>query len=79
MSELFRTRRNLEMNGRFEDMNWYIITTGINLLDAQLEELSSEGISAGEKKSVTAMRRKLKDFNNYAKEVMKMSSDKRTI
>ncbi len=60
-------------------MNWYIITTGINLLDAQLEELSSEGISAGEKKSVTAMRRKLKDFNNYAKEVMKMSSDKRTI
>lgn len=58
-------------------MTWYAITTAIKVLDSCLEELSSDGISAGEKKSVTAMRRKLNDFNNYAKEVMKMSSDKR--
>ena len=55
---------------------WNIVLNMCEAFDGDLEELASSGISAGEKKAVKAMRRKLKDFERYAKTVVEMSKEK---
>ena len=59
-----------------ENKWWNIVLNTCEAFDGDLEGLSSSGISAGEKKAVKAMRRKLKDFQLYAKTVVEMSKEK---
>ena len=55
---------------------WNIVLNTCEAFDGDLEGLASSGITAGEKKAVKAMRRKLKDFECYAKTVVEMSKEK---
>ena len=61
-----------ERTEKIENEWWNIVLNTCEAFDGDLEGLASSGITAGEKKAVKAMRRKLKDFERYAKTVVEM-------